>query len=82
MSTLFNSSRGFVFMEMLFVFFALAWIIAVYVRRLMARGRPYIDVLGPVAPPGPAANVVPAPTYGLPPATSVILGSSGNIGNL
>lgn len=72
MSQLFNSSRGFVFMEMLFVFFALVWIITVYARRLCAQGRPYIDVLPPAVG-GPVAPVVPAPTYGLPPATSVVL---------
>lgn len=82
MSTLYNSSRGFVFMEMLFVFFALVWIITVYARRLCGgQGRPYIDVLGPPAgSPPPVAVVVPPPTYGLPPATSVVLGSSGNLG--
>ena len=69
-------------MEMLFVLFALAWIITVYVRRLTAgQGRPYIDILGPpVGPPPVVGVVVPPPSYGIPPATSVVLGSSGNLG--
>jgi hypothetical protein len=88
MSALWNSSRGFVFMEMLWVFFALVWILTVFFRRYCGQGRPYIDVLppiggsiGPVGPVGPMGVVVAPPTYGLPPATSVVLGSSANIGN-
>ena len=88
MSQLFNSSRGIVFMEMLFVFFALIWILIVFFRRYCGQGRPYIDVLppiggpvGPLGPVGPAGAIIAPPTYGLPPATSMVLGSSANIGN-
>ena len=82
-----NSSRGLVFMEMLFVFLALAWIVTVYVRRLSGLPqRPYIDVLHPLghplpAPaPAPLGDVVPQPSYP-PGSTSAVHISSVNVGS-
>jgi hypothetical protein len=69
MTTLYSSSRGYVFMEMLFVIIALAWIITVYARRLCSQGRPYVDILGPAVAPAPVVPAVSPPTYGVPPAT-------------
>jgi hypothetical protein len=75
-----SSSRGFVFMEMLFVITAFAWIIIVYIRRLTSLGRPYVDVLGLPVAAAPVVPAVPAPAYGVPPATEMVLGSSAYMG--
>lgn len=73
-------------MQMLFVFFAVVWILTVFIRRFFGGGRPYIDVLtpaqGPIGPVGPMGPVIGGPAYGLPPATSMVLGSSANLGNI
>ena len=67
------------------IFLAFVWIVLVFFRRLYGDGRPYIDILIP--PPGPIGvgpvgpiGVVPPPTYGLAPGSSMVLGSSANIG--
>ena len=66
-------------MEMLFILIAFAWIIIVYVRRVVSQGRPYVDVLGPAVSPAPVVPAVPPPTYGVPPATSMVLGSAAHL---
>ena len=66
-------------MEILFIVITFAWIIVVYVCRVVSQWRTYVDVLRPAVSPAPVVPAVPPPTYGVPPATSMVLGSAAHL---